>query len=103
MSAGFGDSGDTGVLTFDGSWNDDLDSYDSFCAAGLNHVTRSGERPKLDVWVEHGEERIEVAFARRGEKRVDDGALRCGIGVRGRHSAADSAAGAARKLPCCFR
>src|SRR5437667_8714350 len=36
ISAGFGDSGETGVLTFDGSWNDDFDSYESFCAAGVS-------------------------------------------------------------------
>ena len=35
MSAGRGESGETGVPMFDGSWNDDFDSYDSFCAGGV--------------------------------------------------------------------
>src|SRR5437763_7478606 len=35
ISAGFGDRGETGVLTFDGSWNDEFDLYDSLRDAGV--------------------------------------------------------------------
>ncbi len=58
--------------------------------------------PEHDIRVEHLEQRVEVACARRRKEGVDQLPLPRQIGVPGRVKAMYPAAGAAGQLPGCF-
>src|SRR5215204_5504680 len=81
----------------------------------LSHVLRTAHLPRCarrhatavgsehDVWVEHRNQRVEVAAARGSEEGVNDFSLAGEIGVGNIGRSPHPAACAARELPCCGR
>ena len=76
------------------------------CSHGVSathHARRARERSAIgsqhDVWIEHGDQALEVAVAGRRQKGVEHPALLLPISVRRRRLTLDASPSTARKLP----
>ncbi len=69
-------------------------------AADLLQFAGNVVRSQYNVWIEHGQEPLEIADAHGGEKGIHNLPLLSNVNIGNRRSSPYSAASATRELPC---